>query len=323
MTINKFPYTCPRCGYETLAKSNMHRHFQRAKLCPSIQDIDLTDFIKEKVLMGRTYHHPKEDNTSHITNIQQVNCFMNIVNETLSPIDKIQKYVSYKDLTMITLDEELNATYANITYKLKKSYTNPSKEYRHELKMSDFHNTIDEISQSKDKDFNDFNIAYDTEINKISILDEDGEWKTSLEGQALQEIVYMIQDNYYDEYETYLIKKIKLSHAYDAQCAKELLREYYKFISVFDLEPFCTKDDSNFLPDILYGNNHIHDEFYPMYQDCKRTTKLQEKKTVQKTVLDIIKRNCAKNLKNLNATIRGLFSTDQQFKQYMIDNHNT
>jgi hypothetical protein len=291
-----------------------------------VEDMEITDVIKEKVLTGRIYHPPKKDDIapSNVTNnIQQINTFMNVLNDTMTPVERIQSYAKYKDVQMIPLDEELNVKYTSIKYKLRKAYENPtSRPYQHELKIGDFHNLIDEISQSKQKDFNDFNIVYDSEMNKISFIDEDGEWKASLEGQALYDIVYMIQDNYYDEYETYLIRKIKVNNPYDAQCAKELLQEYYKFISVFELPPFCIKDDSNFIPSIPYGGSTIKEEFYPIYCEVKKHMKSSEKRNMYKTVVDIIKRNSAKNLKNLNASVRVLFLSDQHFKLYLTEHES-
>lgn len=324
MRIKNLPYTCPRCGYTCPTKWNMYRHFHRDRICAAnITDVDLTDSIKEKVLTGRIYHPPPKveyPTSSNITNIQQINTFMNVINDTMTPVEKIQKYAKYKDVHMIPLDEELNDKFTNIKYKLRKAYENQSTSvYKHELKIGDFNNMIDEISQSKEKDFNDFNIIYDSEMNKISFLDDDGEWKASLEGQALYDIVYMIQDNYYDEYEIYLIRKIKRNNPYDAQCAKELLLEYYKFISVFDLPPFCVKDDTNFFADVPYGGSMIKEEFYPMYCEVKNNMKSSEKRNLYKTVVDIIKRNSAKNIKNLNTSIRVLFSSDQHFKRYLME----
>lgn len=60
MTIN-FPYTCVRCGYATKEKYRMNDHFfKKKKVCPPIKcDIDLTDEIKNKILVDRIYRLPK------------------------------------------------------------------------------------------------------------------------------------------------------------------------------------------------------------------------------------------------------------------------
>ena len=53
----KQPYECICCGYATTRKSCMVDHFYKAKKpCPKcINDIDLTDEIKEYILSNRVY----------------------------------------------------------------------------------------------------------------------------------------------------------------------------------------------------------------------------------------------------------------------------
>lgn len=312
-------YICPRCFYRTNKWSNINNHFQRKRPCSNIGNLELTDEIKSIVKRDKIYHVPRQEVkptttiTNNVTNIQ------NIINQQMTPVKKLMKYAEYKEIDLLSLDEDVNDKYSNLKYRLKKASEHTSRSYNHELRSKDFHKVIDEISQSKKHDFHDFNIIYDTEMNKISILDDDGEWKETLVQEALYDIIYTVQDNYLDEYEIYLIKRIKNGNTFDAQCAKELLREYYRFIGVFELPPFCIKDDTNFLTDVEYGSTTIKDEFYPMYASIKSDVKLGEKKNVQKTVLDIIKRNSAKNLKNLNACIYTLFSNDNAFQQFMLE----
>jgi hypothetical protein len=54
------PYKCIRCDYTTKDKRNMRNHFNRQKPCPGKKnDIELTEFIKEKILSNRIYIIPK------------------------------------------------------------------------------------------------------------------------------------------------------------------------------------------------------------------------------------------------------------------------
>jgi hypothetical protein len=53
-------YECPRCKYSTDRKDHMVRHLNRTKICPSVKgDIELTNEVKEIVLLKRIYHPPK------------------------------------------------------------------------------------------------------------------------------------------------------------------------------------------------------------------------------------------------------------------------
>ena len=57
----KLDYTCIRCNHKTKKKTDMRRHlYERKDKCPgSANDIELTDEIKEKILLNRVYKIPK------------------------------------------------------------------------------------------------------------------------------------------------------------------------------------------------------------------------------------------------------------------------
>jgi hypothetical protein len=77
-------FTCIRCGYETPKKGNIRHHFNRKKICPSsLNNIELTDEIKDEILRSRIYHIPKP------------------VKETKEKADKIIKYDPYKGVAYI------------------------------------------------------------------------------------------------------------------------------------------------------------------------------------------------------------------------------
>ncbi len=60
--MNIIPYTCIRCGYTTKDKTKISNHFNRKKICPAIEiNIDLTNEIKEFILINRIYRIPKEE----------------------------------------------------------------------------------------------------------------------------------------------------------------------------------------------------------------------------------------------------------------------
>jgi hypothetical protein len=57
-------YTCFRCEYKTKEKYRMKDHlYKRIKPCPAkslLKDIELTDEIKDYILINRVYHIPKQ-----------------------------------------------------------------------------------------------------------------------------------------------------------------------------------------------------------------------------------------------------------------------
>lgn len=58
----KMPYTCPRCNYTTASKGHMHFHlYELRKPCPKTHsDVELTEEIKEDLLVNRIYRPPKK-----------------------------------------------------------------------------------------------------------------------------------------------------------------------------------------------------------------------------------------------------------------------
>ena len=56
-------YGCPRCGYETDIKQSMNLHlYKKKKPCPAtVNNIELTDEIKEYILNNRVYKIPEPD----------------------------------------------------------------------------------------------------------------------------------------------------------------------------------------------------------------------------------------------------------------------
>jgi hypothetical protein len=192
-----------------------------------------------------------------------------------------------------------------------------------QLKIDDLLSVIDEISKTQkgeeEQNVCDMNIIYDSDMNKINVLEEDGIWNESLVNQGLRTIIRKVQDGYLDTYECYMIKRFLYSeNTHEKQCCNDLLDEYYRFIAAFDLPPFC-KDREDYMIDINLGEKEytISDEFNLRYTTIKKDLKGVQRNQIRKTVLDIIKRNSAKNIKNLNNNIYELFCQDSVFKEFV------
>lgn len=74
MRRKHIPYQCPRCGYKSAKKWDMQRHlYGRDKECQGeVEDIELTDEIKESIIKNRIYHRPKEPEPIITININSV-----------------------------------------------------------------------------------------------------------------------------------------------------------------------------------------------------------------------------------------------------------
>lgn len=84
MTRNKqHPYVCIRCGFATQRKDSMRRHLYTLKNpCPGQEvNIEITDDIKECIIVNRVYKPPQDLNQSSITvtHIHQLN---NVISES-------------------------------------------------------------------------------------------------------------------------------------------------------------------------------------------------------------------------------------------------
>ena len=66
------PYTCIRCDYKSKDKRNMRRHlYDRKIVCPGCKNnIELTEEIKDCILLNRIYHIPVHDKRS-LTSLNQ------------------------------------------------------------------------------------------------------------------------------------------------------------------------------------------------------------------------------------------------------------
>lgn len=101
------PYTCLRCGYTTLLKTDMKRHLFKKKPCPSTRvDIQLTLEIKNHIVENRIYHLPKNEATTLNQTVNNYNTIMNFV-QGLDPIHK----VTYKNINIVPFDAYLDNIY--------------------------------------------------------------------------------------------------------------------------------------------------------------------------------------------------------------------
>jgi hypothetical protein len=309
----------------------MHKHLYRKNICPTEkEDIELTELIIQTVLKKRIYKAPPQiapqpppnQNQNQNTNTTyNYNNTLNVINTLMTPVEKLMRFIEYNNGSIVPFENHIEEKYESIKEKLE----NDDLKYGHTLHIDDFHGVIDEISQSRNKDYHDLNILYDSELNKINLLDHKGQWQESLINPGIQKIITLIQYHYLDEYECYLIRKLKtLSNHYDVQCKKEVLQEYYKFIAAFDLYPYCKEGaDFNIPFDLHCKVNEIQAEFYEIFCKIKLSLKPTDVKNIRKTAIDIIKRNSAKNLKNLNTSISVLFAKNKEFQEFMISAQET
>lgn len=310
----KKEYICPRCGYQTYYKSHIKDHlFGKKKLCPtSLHMIELTDEIKSHVLNFKVYHVPKS--TSNQQTINNYNIMNNILSK-MDVVDKINKYIEYKNIDLVDFEDKIEDKYAVSIAKLDNhKYNNFS------LEKDDFLNIVDTLTTIVD--VGDCNIIYHDILKKI-LVREDGKWVDMLLDRGEDYIVNKIQLSYLDSYEAYLIRKMfsnDQNSCFIRQQTKEHIQNYYKFISCFNCEPYVkNKSDNVLLGEEFYSETYdIEEELLHIYNNVQKHLRLYESNKIRREVIDIIKRNTKKSIVELNRKMMELFNMDEDFKTKVL-----
>jgi hypothetical protein len=309
----------------------MNSHLYNLKKdCPATaQQVELTDEIKTCILKNRIFiPEPSLSTPAMATSTQTIFQTINqihTINHFVSqmPTDKvIEHYLAHIKSVMISLDTHLASSFKS---KVKRLESNPRS---YTLKSDNFLETVN-LASSISR-IENMNILFSKSSQKISIY-ENNKWSSYLATQGVKKIMTAIQEAYFDVYEVYLIRKL---YDYDLKGQtvaraeyEELLRVYYEFIVCFALGPFIhNKTNSEILTCVFSDDASIEDseeedestsiyEKYSIYYTRADTSvTLQQKKNVAKSVLDIIKRNCAESVAALNAKVSDLFRMDESFK---------
>ena len=321
----KEPYECPRCGYTTSKKPYANRHlYHLKKPCPSTKnDIELTDPIKQCILNNRVYHIPKKEDPQKI--MQQTINYNNTMNNYISNMDtieKITKLLKHQNVHLIGFNDHVRDTLEDHVEMLRQG------DDIH-LTKTDILDLVDVISKAKTsgKAMDTFNMIYDSNIKKLKLFDDEGEWSEHILQKGVQNIIRVIQEYYLERYECYLIRKIRSVTLRERQHMEELLHEYYKFIAIFEIEPVVKhKRDRDILYDFgtpeaaSYPRDRVDivEEFMKKYRKICDTISHREAISVRKHVVDIIKVNTKRNIDELDKKVVSLFNMDEDFKQTIM-----
>ena len=328
----KVPYTCCRCGYTTDKKTNMHKHlFQKKKTCPGmVNDIELTEHIKNKILDNHIYKLPEKPAAPQIiNNIQNNNkiLYNNFAKQDV--FNLLTKYHDYKGTNIMDFGTMVEDMFEDKGDKIDMTPANTG-GLKYQMNRNDFINILDSLTKSKSID--QINILYTKQLAQISILDGDN-WEHYMMEQGLARIVELVQRFYLDKYEFYLIRNAYHSNnAREKQHIHELLSDYYTFISCFDphVKPYVIdKKNSEILynttDDNFYRDEHkssdavysIQDEYTTFYKKKCESIKKAEKDKTKKVILTRLKTNIESNIKNVHSQLVSMFNMDEDFKQHI------
>lgn len=306
----KEPYECPRCGYSTNTKQNIHKHlYVKKKQCQGVKsNVDLTDDIKETIIKNRKFivqpslpvipHHTTKI-YQNITNYHQIN---NVIGR-MDVIDKIAKYISHRGENLLDFDDHVSQTYQSTIYKLDNdTYKDFSMNPKTFLEIIDTLTTCESIDK--------LNLLFDEQSERIRIV-EFGSWRSKILESGVDEIMSKIQSGYLDYYEEYLLRKCHNTDPYTMQVIRERLEDYYRFVVCFDLDP-CIKE-AKYLED---SNTEC---IYNIYRRVKNDLRKTDETKVRREVTRIIRRNCKANIIELNKKIMDLIQVDEDFKQRVLE----
>ena len=329
----KIPYTCVCCGFTSQFKNDMRRHLYKKVVCQkAVNDIELTDEIKQKILKDRVYHIPKPN--AVINNINTVINYGNTINNLVANLDTIEKlkmYMTHQDVELIDYGQTIESRFAKQVQKLM--ITNDAFGCMDSLILDkdNLLEVINQVSSLANEHCKNMNVIYDKKFDKLKLYDM-GEWDEFILMKGICTLMKKIQEHYFNLYECYLIRKIEVSTIahQDKAVIKEQLIEYYKFIGCFGIEPFVQdKNDSeivynqedkrcNSFQDLTDENTELSARYGNLYTRVCGETKASELNKIKMNIIEIIKKNCMKNVDELNKRVVILFNMDEEFKNTIL-----
>jgi hypothetical protein len=325
------PYSCVRCNYTTKNKKDMRKHlYERKKMCPAPNpdnDIEMTDEIKEKILLNRRYTIPlkiKEDKPpTTIQNIHYNNTMNNYV-KNMDCLDKIKKYINYNDIDLVSIEDDLENKFSARVNKLEGNKF----KFGYDIDENRLFDIIEEICKIRRGDFKKLNIVYDDKLKELNLF-KSGSWETVILDRGLREIVSLLQDYFLNYYEKYLIMKIYCEiNEQEKMKYREDLERHYKLLGCFDLPPYIKdKNDLEILgqyykenPDSFEDKDEkekyiLEEKWLKLYNNTVDNTKKCDINKTKKNIIEILKNNTKRNMKELNIKVIELLNIDEEFKQ--------
>ena len=322
-------YECIRCGYKTHDKRLMRRHFyDRKKPCPGqINNIEMTDAIKECILDNKVYIIEKKPNPAQvinqtINNYQQIN---NIVNN-MDSVEKINKITEYKNIELLDFEDNVEHKYRNLIKKLEKGKIEDFK-----LNFDNIMEIIDNVTTNSNGDLKYLNVLHEQYSDKIKILN-DGEWCSHIFNIGVKEIINTIKIYFFDSYECYLCRQLYDDTISPIEKSKkrQYLSEYYKLLFCFDLYPYVKGKTNNKIlyqpTDSEYHKNSsdfadyvIEEETMKIFTNIKENIKVSEVNRLKRDIHTLIKKNTKSNIIELNKCMMDIIQMDDAFKNQIIN----
>jgi len=312
----------------------MRQHLYRNKnLCPgSLNDIVLTDDIKEKIMINRIYHIKDEVKVMNQT-INNFNTMNNYV-AGMDAVEKIMKLANYKQLELVDFETRVEDEFRRNVRKLE----NDGFKKGFSLKHSDFMDIIDTLTKAipgnRREDFIEhINFIYDAKKKRIRVYNASETWEDYLVSAGLNYLIAVIAGSYLESYEVYLIRKMtSTNNVLQNTELRKCIEDYYYFLSCFEIQPYVkgkydaqalhNKDSPEYDEEPESNDTDAHvivDRYSKIYADIYDNITNAQKRQMQKEVLDIIKSNSQNNVSEIDKDIIGLINIDAGFKLQVME----
>lgn len=288
-------FKCPRCGYSTMHKPSMSYHlFKRKDVCDG--DLDLTDNIKQYVLIHRQYNERK-----HNAQLNKSKRFLGSINSLLTLEDKLLYFCQYKNIDLVDFPSTIRENGKTLMkpWKISRNYMNI-------VAIMSNAKQISNLNFFADKDRN-YGWVYDFQ-------------KGLFEKQVMENIVDKVLETtnyeFFHEYEWFLYKQRPLNMN-DRDDVQKSLDRLYTYLACLDLEPNIISSDDH--RDMKLEE---YDKYVRIFNGNKKIIKKRQRQSLRKKTFHIIKRACIDNAKFLKNEFDTLFVKDIMFRHYVLQNMN-
>lgn len=318
-------YKCARCSYETNKKSNINNHFNRKRVCANVNNIELTDEIKQTILDNRIYHPPApvQAPTTINNTINNVNIYNTV--SKMDPEYKIEKLMEHLNREVINLDDyhHFNRMRKSLLHHKDREEEKYTITCRHIEDL--FKEVIDFLQSFFNEDNPDRNV-YNCFIksNMFHIYDNDC-WEQNTVPGGLKLFIKTLKSMVFDAYEVCLIRQLMIWQKRPQ--ARTALKEYYAFILSFDNQP-TFREGRNSDNKLLYNKNEPEYDQEPTYDlveeladiwnsvvnDMKEYKKINNNKTLKQ----IFTNHSDKTFRNLDKQVTQAISGNTDFQNQLI-----
>jgi hypothetical protein len=242
----------------------------------------------------------------------------------MDTMEKLNRMTDYYKVETIDFEDRIESCYSRDIKRLEID----SFKYAYKLEESNFLSIIDKLTkvirgENREQFLEEISVIYDSKNKRIKVYS--GKWEEYLVNNGVKHLIHTIVDYYLAPYETYLIRKLTKAGVtlYDTSTCMESIKEYYRFIASFEIEPICKgKTDAELLQredDMSEDDDSIARRFFAIYSHEYNGITNAKRNSVQKEVLDIIKTNSKCNITQLDKDIIALIKIDPEFNRNLIN----